>query len=346
MVNFVNLRKTGQKWEFESEAALEDFVWANLKKLLKLTPLKRQYRVNGQICDIIAADKNKRLVVLELKNGEDRYIVQQLTRYYDALLEEKPFKEDIDYEQPVQLIAITPNFHRDNLTDRKYNSLPIDFFQSGVLADGDNFCLQLKNIDSGKVSQIKIPYQQSDSIENITAPPRALLNRLAKYPDKQQLKVLNIRKKILSFDKRMQEITNAVSISYGKGKKLCAELRFDSKLSQPVLFLWLPLLSQRQSIGRIRIWTDWKIVSNVAHIKEGVGRIKTLDEWKIASGYDEDWKILTKYGFGRLDSLVAMESQAYISSLKNYMKPIEKISRYDFLDNLVDLALEKWIARL
>lgn len=81
MINSVNLRKTGQKWEFESEAALEDFVWANLKKLLKLTPLKRQYRVNGQICDIVAVDKNKRLVVLELKNGEDRYIVQQLTRY-------------------------------------------------------------------------------------------------------------------------------------------------------------------------------------------------------------------------------------------------------------------------
>jgi hypothetical protein len=25
------------------------------------------------------------------KNGEDRYVVQQLTRYYDALLEHKPF---------------------------------------------------------------------------------------------------------------------------------------------------------------------------------------------------------------------------------------------------------------
>lgn len=62
-------------------------------------------------------------MVLELKNGEDRYIVQQLTRYYDALREEKPFNEKIDYEQPIVLIAITPSFHKDNFTDRKYHLL-------------------------------------------------------------------------------------------------------------------------------------------------------------------------------------------------------------------------------
>ena len=83
MESFVSLRKTGSGWEFESETILEDFVWANLQQLLGLIPLKRQYRVSGQICDIVAVDENKRLVVLELKNGEDRYIVQQLTRYGD-----------------------------------------------------------------------------------------------------------------------------------------------------------------------------------------------------------------------------------------------------------------------
>ena len=70
---------------------------------------------------IVAIDENKRLVVLELKNCEDRYIVQQLTRYYDALLEEKAFNEEIDYGQPVRLVAIAPSFHKDNFTDRKYH---------------------------------------------------------------------------------------------------------------------------------------------------------------------------------------------------------------------------------
>lgn len=123
MGSIVRLRKTGFGWQFDSETVLEDFVWTNLQQLLKLTPLKRQYRVSGQICDILAVDENKRLVVLELKNNEDRYIVQQLTRYYDALLEEKPFSTEIDYKQPVRLVAITPSFHQDNLTDRKYHKL-------------------------------------------------------------------------------------------------------------------------------------------------------------------------------------------------------------------------------
>jgi hypothetical protein len=33
MLNCANLRKTGTGWEFESEVALEDFVWTNLKQL-------------------------------------------------------------------------------------------------------------------------------------------------------------------------------------------------------------------------------------------------------------------------------------------------------------------------
>lgn len=58
MLAFVNLRKTGAGWEFEDEATLEDFVWANLKQILGLTPLKRQYYVKGQVCDILALSEN------------------------------------------------------------------------------------------------------------------------------------------------------------------------------------------------------------------------------------------------------------------------------------------------
>jgi RecB family endonuclease NucS len=85
MTSYVNLKQIGRGWEFASEAALGDFVWNNLKQLLGLTPLKRQYFVQGHVCDILAAHK------YGLKNTEDRYIVQQLTRCYDALLAQKPF---------------------------------------------------------------------------------------------------------------------------------------------------------------------------------------------------------------------------------------------------------------
>lgn len=94
------LRKSGEGWDFQNEAALESFAWKNLPGLFGLKPLKRQYRVRGEVCDILAIDSGKRLAILELKNAEDRYIVQQLTRYYDNLLEERPLSSQIDYTQP------------------------------------------------------------------------------------------------------------------------------------------------------------------------------------------------------------------------------------------------------
>ena len=68
-----------------------------METLLELKPLKRQYYIKGQYCDILAIGKNKELIILELKIAEDRYVVQQLTSYYHSLLEEKPFFDQIDY---------------------------------------------------------------------------------------------------------------------------------------------------------------------------------------------------------------------------------------------------------
>jgi RecB family endonuclease NucS len=43
------------------------------------------------VCDILAIDAQHQLHILELKNSEDRYLIQQLTRYYANLQEVKPF---------------------------------------------------------------------------------------------------------------------------------------------------------------------------------------------------------------------------------------------------------------
>lgn len=95
------INSTGTKWEFKSETALEDFVWD--KATTRINSPERQYPVRGQICDILAVNTHGRLVVLELKNTQDRYIVQQLTRYYDALLAEKPFRGEVDYTKFISL---------------------------------------------------------------------------------------------------------------------------------------------------------------------------------------------------------------------------------------------------
>lgn len=346
MLDLVSLRKTGTGWEFANEAALEDFVWANLPQLFGLTPLKRQYSVDGQFCDILALGENQELVVLELKNAEDRYVVQQLTRYYHALCEKKAFSEQINYEKPVHLIAVAPSFHRDNFTDRKYHHLSIDFYQFAVLIESEKFYFQLRNMENEKVTKLEIPFQEKENNDDIPEPPRSFLKLLLNCNELEKQEILNIRRKILSFDRRMQEIASTGTIKYGKGEKLCAELRFDSKTNQPVLFLWLHLISQRPSCSRAKIWTDWKTVSHIGYVTEGLGRVKTLEEWKKFLGTDQSADILRKYGYGQKDSLVAMKIDYYKNTLKNYRKDLATIDQYENLEVLIHSCLEHWQKKL
>ncbi|OKH38962.1 hypothetical protein NIES2119_07415 [[Phormidium ambiguum] IAM M-71] len=346
MLDLVSLRKTGTSWEFASEAALEDFVCLNLSQLFGLTPLKRQYSVDGQFCDILALGENQELVVLELKNTEDRYVVQQLTRYYHALREEKAFSEKINDEKPVRLIAVAPSFHRDNFTDRKYHHLSIEFWQFMVLAESEKFYLQLKNMENEQVTKLEIPFQEKETNDDIPEPPRAFLKLLLNCNELEKQEILNIRRKILSFDRRMQEIASTGNIKYGKGEKLCAELRFDSKTNQPVLFLWLHLISQRPSCARAKIWTDWKTISHIGYVKEGLGRVKTLEEWKKTLGIDQSADILCKYGYGQKNSLVAMRIETYKDQLKHYRSDLTTIDQYENLEVLIYSCLEHWQKKL
>ncbi|HEY9873803.1 MAG TPA: endonuclease NucS domain-containing protein [Candidatus Obscuribacterales bacterium] len=123
MLDIAALLKIEEGWKFVNEKILEDFVWQNLVHLFKLNPLKRQYSVLGELCDILAIEPNtNQLVIVELKNNEDRYVVQQLNRYYENLINGKPFSEQIDYSQPVRLISVAPSFQRHNFIDQKYNT--------------------------------------------------------------------------------------------------------------------------------------------------------------------------------------------------------------------------------
>lgn len=381
-MDFVNLIKTGNSWKFATEADLEDFVWANLKELFGLIPLKRQYYVNGQICDILALRENKQLVVLELKNAEDRYIVQQLTRYYDALHEVKPLEDEIDYQQPISLIAIKPNFHRDNFIDKKYHHLSIDFFEFAVLADEFNYYFQIKNLDldNEKVSKIEIHHQDREKNEDILPPSRGLINRLAKCSSEQQEGILKIRQKVLSFDKRMEEISSAVSFKYGNGNsktsKFCAEFYFDSK-GIPIIFLWLGLKNNSSDrISRARIWTDWQGNALLeGYVPSGIGakinlskkklsnRVKIMNEIvanknltyrtnKYFSQYYKDRNRITRK-INNSEPLTYEERQLLEIDANEFTLVrgggrlnTYKFDRYDSLNGLVEVALEKWRKRL
>jgi len=124
---------------------------------------------------ILALRNNQQLVILELKNTEDRYIVQQLTRYYHALQDEKVFIEKIDYSQKIELIAVIPQLHKDNLIDRLYNKLTIRFFEFSILKNDNHYFFELKDCDNQKIIKIQIPHEEElDQGNNIPEPPRSI----------------------------------------------------------------------------------------------------------------------------------------------------------------------------
>ena len=241
----VSLRKVSEGWEFSSELALEVFIWERLEDLLQLQPFQRQYAVMGEVCDILALTPERQLVILELKNTEDRYIIQQLTRYYANLLEEGPFPDSIDYEKPIRLIAIAPTFHRHNYIDRQYSRLTFEFVRVKVTRS-EQFYLELHREDAAaEVIKAALPFQEVELDQQSTdlpEVPEQLLRWLGACSAADQQAVLKARQQILSFHPRMQEMVSKTSIQYGTGKtKLCAEICFQKSRQQPILFLWLPL---------------------------------------------------------------------------------------------------------
>ncbi|YAF99057.1 MAG: endonuclease NucS domain-containing protein (plasmid) [Nodularia sp. CChRGM 3473] len=332
------LRKTGEGWEFASEFALEDFIWQNLQQLLGFTPLQRQYAIKGEVCDILALDELQQLVILELKNAEDRYVIQQLTRYYDNLLDEKPFAEQIDYDQPIKLIAAAPCFHRHNLIDCKYNLLQIDLLQVSVLKNNQNFYLQLQDINTNQIWSISIPYQElsfSSTSQNIPETPQLLLDWLGACTGEEQQAIIKLREKILSFDERIQEsVEGRNTIRYGRGKsKSIAEICYHRNTHKPIVFLWLPTPTswRKEVIGRLRLWIDGETVTHIGHVPEGFGRMRLQSEWD-AMPQEKRPKFMFHSGSSKSFTPVPIPK-----GYKNIPSTLE---------SLVDLALTKWLKYL
>ncbi|PZO45838.1 MAG: hypothetical protein DCF17_00370 [Shackletoniella antarctica] len=249
-------------WIFRTEFDLEAFIWANLESLLHLKPLARQYIIDGQICDILATTPGRQLVVLELKNVEDRYVVQQLTRYYASLRHGHPFANQVDYNLPIRLIAIAPTFHAHNHIDREHSRLDFEFYRFSVMGEGDHFSFQLASADSAAETAVEVdpkfhPFMRCTEGEPglttparvIGRPPKSLRAQLEQMTPEQEAVVSALRLQILEFDERMREVGRSSRTQYGLAKgekevyktKLCAEfLPIGLGSSLPELYLMLP----------------------------------------------------------------------------------------------------------
>ncbi len=269
----VVLRQSGNSWEFTSEAELEDFVWVNLQPLFGVFPLKRQYSVDGQFCDILAVSDDRQLVVIELKNVEDRYVVQQLTRYYHALSNDRSLDDKVDYSKPIRLIAIVPLIHKDNLIDCKYNQLLIELWTFELIRGLESLEFQLRDLMGVIICTLDIPFFEGETSFPALVPE--LSRKWFKYiPNKEgyQDGLLRIRRKILQFDSRMKELDCSSFVLYGKNKShWCAELKPYMGSNFLSLLLRLPHPDpNRKMMIRAYIQTeDWVRASHVIYYPSG-----------------------------------------------------------------------------
>lgn len=295
------LRKTDIGWEFENEALLEDFLQRHLQALLGLKVIAQQHAIDGQICDLVAVSEAGQLAILELKNQRDRYIHQQLTRYFDAFLERKPFADIGDYSQPIRLLAIAPSFHRDNFTDRRYSRLDIEFLTFHLISHDSSHALKLQHLDTGDCYQVALPGVPASPRIKVLNPPKALLSLLAKSLPAEREGILALRQQILSFDPKLREtVTSGSILLYGSGKtNLCAELRYDNLRSQVALFLWLPHRTRTQTqdiVARLRIWLEGSCITHLAHVPKALGSTITVDEW-LAGNLKPLKKVIPQYDY-------------------------------------------------
>lgn len=238
MIRYQLIQANGQ-WCFVNESELENFVWENLQTALGLTPIKRQFSLGGQFIDILAVDEEQNLVILELKNTEDRHIIQQLTRYYDLIISSDEVLPEFSRDKRIRLIGILPSIHPFNELDCKYHKLDFELYSFSVSTSEQLFYWQLNQLN------IKSEIPAWTKIEDlaIEPPSRDFLKLMHKFCGSNTIDhLLKIREMILSSDSRLKEIQERGIFRYGSAKsKACAEIHIKSrKFSGGCLLLKLP----------------------------------------------------------------------------------------------------------
>jgi len=263
------IEKDGQ-WQFESEATFERLLWQNLEEWLNFQPLARQLRMCGEPCDIIARSSKGKPVILELKNEEDRYVVQQLTRYYHNFLEERPDLPQLDASKAPRLVAIIPSLHRHNFIDRLYHRLTVELWTFHIRKQHDQFLLELVSWETPDAkSTIKtIDLTPHIQIPTIAEPdPQSQLDKnwksiLSKRSELDQKNLLEIRDRILSFSPKLGEVVTPSTATYGQMRSktsLCeSEERLLARFEQlslnnaPRLFFYLPSIV-KLSVNTVKV---------------------------------------------------------------------------------------------
>ena len=345
------LRHSNGYWGFVDELELENFVWNRLSEIFNLTPLERQFNIRGQICDILAVTNEKQLVIIELKNTTDRYVINQLTRYYDLIIQEKPFQDKIDYEKEVFLYAVCAFFHEHNLVDVKYNKLNFNLYEAIVVKKESEFRFIAYDIQDKKIQgETTISYQEPLKQETLTKSFFTVNFLLAKWLDclseEEKVNILKIRQKFLDFDERIEELEQDKSIiychHYGKDKvKSFAEFKFDARSKKILVFLWLrdwwlkntPLL--RCQIHTINSYSQY---CRCIFVKDDNISYKGLNQFSVGHKFYGDQ-------FDRTMIWTAYVAKTYRSRYRNTESWPESLFTIQPIERIIEEALSTWLEK-
>jgi RecB family endonuclease NucS len=282
-----SLRKTRTGYTFPSEQALEDFLYQRgLFELYGFIPVARQVALNEEFCDLVAVTTEGQPILIELKNKGERHVVSQLTRYYAALIERKPFRGKLNYDLPVRLMVLSPDFHRHALIDRAYNRLPIEFHRHAIVVGDTGVVFEATDIDTNVRVTVALTVDASTEVPTDEIPAK-LQKWLSSCSTTLEHRIRNLRTAILAADNRYREIVVGPNLFlYGLSKLApVAEIRYNPQRGEPVVFLWLPdapltqmLTNRRQKTGRMRLWFHDNDVTHLGYVPEGLGKMKLYAE--------------------------------------------------------------------
>ncbi|CAD5929691.1 hypothetical protein PCC9214_01199 [Planktothrix tepida] len=230
----------------------------------------------------------------------------------------KPIDLEIDYNKPIRLMAIMPSFHKHNFVDKEHSKLSLEFFSFEILEQSDSLALSLTNIDREKTVCTKINYDKNDVFDlscYLPHPPNSLLKIIANCSPEKQQDILKLRKHILCFHEKIQEIYAPGVIKYGRGKdNICVEIRQDN-----LFYLYLPIpdrqvMGSKYPLGKMQIFTnDFQQINLIGYILKGKRSIDKVYHYK---------------------------------DFEKFIQVIDSIESLNQLENLINIALQNWLERL
>jgi len=278
-------RVYGEIAEFETERHLEWFFWHTVLPKIGLKPLKSQYICKEGICDILAKGTENQLVIIELKNTQDSHVLAQITAYFDALIKEQPFSDQVDYTKPIDLYTVCPSYRERTESTLKYHKLKFTLFSYSVKSSGESFIFTLHEwLTKAEVTQIEISIATQISPDiKLPDPPKAFVDVLGKCSDSEKQWMIQVRDQIYQFAQslnyKIYEKPNGKWTRFERNKQNpIAEIGWESKRDSLAAYLWLPFMTVNGQLNirrsdsykrtaMMRLWIVDEVVQYIGYIE-------------------------------------------------------------------------------